>query len=254
VSAAPLSVSAAGGSPAREDARRQERAASILIAAAAHDLRTPLNTMVGWLQILQSAHDLPTATRERAFRGLQSAVAQQAALAEGLAHIAAVHTDDMALEIGPLDLGDALGTALHSLEAEAQAKVVELELVVPEAPVQLRSDQALLGVLLRHCLGGALKFAAKNSRMLAGVVAGTGGDVAAVVRVEIEASLLPAAGIAAILRYSEGLESVKPSGASAVFAFAVTQELAHFLGGTAEVAAAADGKGVRIDVSLRSQP
>lgn len=249
--AAPLSTAAAGMTP--EEARRQERAASILIAAAAHDLRTPLNTMVGWLQILQSGQELPVATRERAFRGLQSAVAQQAALAEGLAQIAAVHADDVALEIGPLDLGDALGSALHSLEAEAQAKVVELELVLPETPVQLRSDQAFLGVMLRHCLGGALKFAAKNSRMLASAVASTGGGSAGVVRVEIEASLLPAAGIAAILRYSEGLERVKPGGASAVFAFAVTQELARFLGGTIEVAEAADGKGVRIDVGLRSR-
>lgn len=235
-----------------DDTQRQQRASAVLIGAAAHDLRTPLNTMVGWLQILQAGHDLPAATRERAFRGLQSAVAQQAALADGLAQVAAIHAEESALEIGPVDAGDILATALHSLEPEAQAKVVELEVNQPEEQVMLVSDQALVGVLLRHCLAGALKFAAKNSRLLAGVSAAAGA-AGCTVCVEIEASLLPAAGIAAILRYAEGVESSKPGGASAAFAFAITQELSRFLGGSMGVSEAAGGKGVRIEVSLPSR-
>lgn len=46
------------------------------LASLAHDLRTPLNAMVGWLHLLTSGH-ISEELRERALAGLQRAVEQQ---------------------------------------------------------------------------------------------------------------------------------------------------------------------------------
>ena len=228
-------------------AARNQRAAAILIGAAAHDLRTPLNTMAGWLQVLQSAHDLPPATRERAFKGLQSAVVQQTALADGLAQFAAISADHPALETGSVDVAAALAEALKALGGEAQAKGVEL-VTQDGGGLRTNTDAALMAALLRHCLTGALKFAAKNCRLLAAVeLVGQDGRV----RIEIERSLLPAAGIAAILLYSGGTGGEKPNGAGAAFSFGVALGIARFLGG---VLSAQQGSGDASVVLLLSFP
>lgn len=244
----------APGSPDADDGlRRQQRAAAILIGAAAHDLRTPLNTMAGWLQVLQTAQDLPAATRERAFKGLQSAVAQQTALADGLSQMAAINADETTLEIGNTDVGEALAAALKTLQAEASAKLVELDCSAAAAPVILVSDGAMAAALLRHCLAGALKFAAKNSRLAVGFNAQQEGQPGGCeVRVDLEKSLLPAPGIAAVLHYTRGGEGAKPSGAGAAFAFAVAQGIAQFLGGSMRAEAVGEA-GVRFIVRLPSR-
>ncbi|MDB5806522.1 MAG: Chemotaxis protein methyltransferase CheR [Betaproteobacteria bacterium] len=254
-------MSAGIGAPDSPDAdaglRRQQRASAILIGAAAHDIRTPLNTMAGWLQVLQAGQDLPAATRERAFKGLMSAVAQQAALADGLSQMAAINADETALEIGNTDMGQALAAALKTLEAEAGAKQVELDCADAGQPVILVSDGAMAAALLRHCLAGALKFAAKNSRLSVACSAQQEGPPGGCeVRVDLEKSLLPAPGIAAILQYTRGADEAKPGGAGAAFAFAVAQGIAQFLGGSmrVEVGGEAIGAaGVRFILRLPSR-
>jgi K+-sensing histidine kinase KdpD len=252
---------AAAPDPARPGdlARRQLRAAVMLIGTAAHDLRTPLNTMAGWLQVLQAGQALPEATRERAFKGLQSAVAQQAALADGLAQIAAIHTAETNLEIGNVDIGQTLAAALKALEVEARAKGVDLECSSPAPAVVLVSDAAMVAALLRQSLAGALKFAAKNSRLSVVFAPAPAAEPAGcVVQVVLERSLLPAAGIAAILQYTQGGEGAKPNGAGAAFSFAIAQGTARFLGGSidageSDAGEADEAQGVSLTVRLPSQ-
>ena len=51
-------------------------------AALSHDLRTPLNAMVGWLHLLAAAPDASSAGAARAIEGLRRAIAQQQRLIE----------------------------------------------------------------------------------------------------------------------------------------------------------------------------
>jgi signal transduction histidine kinase len=222
--------------PSVEAAARRRRVSVILMGAAAHDLRTPLNTIAGWLQVLQSAPDLPEATRERAFKGLQSAVAQQTALADGLAQAAAIHMEGARGEAAPVDVEGALTEALAALDGEARAKTVELDLATEE--VRLDSDPAMVAPLLRHALAGVLKFAAKGSRLLVDLAAPEGDQAlegGCTVKFTLQRSLLPAAGIGAILRYAAGEDVAKPSGVGAAFYFGVAQGIAEFLGGSLEM-------------------
>src|SRR5690606_18225241 len=51
-------------------------------SAIAHDLRTPLNAMAGWLHLLSSPHPRPPEATARAIEGLRRAVEQQRTLIE----------------------------------------------------------------------------------------------------------------------------------------------------------------------------
>lgn len=236
--------------PSTDAAARRRRVSVILMGAAAHDLRTPLNTMAGWLQVLQSAQDLPEATRERAFKGLQSAVAQQTALADGLAQAAAIHAEDAQSETAPVDVEGALTEALASLDGEARAKAVELDLATEE--VRLESDPAMVAALLRHGLAGMLKFAHKGSRLL--VDLGALEEGGCTVRFTLQRSLLPSGGIGAILCYAAGEAVAKPSGVGAAFYFGVAQGIAAFLGGSLEMVEAGEEAEAALLVRLPMRP
>jgi signal transduction histidine kinase len=207
---------------------RGRRATAMLIGVAAHDLRTPLNAMAGWLQLMQSSPDLPAATRERALKGLQLAIAQQTGLADGLSQLAAVEAGELEFEAVSVDINAALHGAANALQAEAAAKTVEL-LVAGTAPLEIASDAQLIGVLLRNLLAGALKFTTKASRMdvRASLEAGW-----CEIRIELSRALVSAENIGNLLVYVRGGEIEKPNRAGAAFALTVAQRLAGFLGGS----------------------
>lgn len=62
--------------PALEDSALPDDGHAAFLAGLAHDLRTPLNAMVGWLHLLASG-TVSEELRERALAGLQRAVEQQ---------------------------------------------------------------------------------------------------------------------------------------------------------------------------------
>jgi len=218
-------------------ARRERRAAAILFGVAAHDIRTPLNAMVGWMQVLQSPQELPAATRERAFKGLRSAVAQQVAIADGLAQIGGIQADAPALDLDQVAVQELLAAGVAAVEEEARARSITVLLETPMSEIGLRSDAALVGAAIRHCLAGVVKFAAKNSVMNVAAGALSGPEPGCAIRVELEQSLLPAVALGAILDYVAGNFGPKPNGAGAAFAFSVAQSIALFLGGGLDVVA-----------------
>ncbi len=237
----PESSNPPGRDPA--ESAQARRAATILMGMAAHDLRTPLSAMSGWLQVLTSGRELPAATRESAYKGLQAALTQQLMLADGLSQLSAIETGKAILEISPVDVNAAASAAAAALAQEAASRLVDLRVAQAEALVSVASDRALTEMLLRYLFAGALKFSAKNSLLTVTVegLAADGADAkrGCSIRVDIGLSFLPAAGIDALLQHLRGVDGAEPSGTGAAFALAVAQRMILFLQGSLQVEAGA---------------
>jgi signal transduction histidine kinase len=231
--------------PGRDPATSAQarRAATLLMGMAAHDLRTPLSAMSGWLQVLTSGRELPAATRESALKGLQAAVIQQLALADGMSQLSAIEAGKAGLEISPVDVNASVETAAAGLAQEAGSRMVELRVAKADAQVHLLSDRGLVEMLLRYLFAGALKFAAKTSLLTVaaqGLAAdGLNAKRGCSIRVDIGLSFLPATGIDALLRHLRGVEGAEPTGTGAAFALAVAQRMILFLQGNLQVEAGA---------------
>lgn len=234
------------------DATQSGRAAAILIGVAAHDLRTPLSAMSGWLQILRSSAELPAATRDRAFKGLQMAMAQQIALADGLALMAALQSGELVVESGTVDVAALTDAAAGALQDEAATRLVDLRAQTSADPVRIISDNHLCGVMVRHLLGAALKFAAKNSAAAISAVATPGQGCE--IRIELAQSLLPGAGIETLLQFVRGVGGEKPSGGGAAFALSLVQHIVQVLEGEVSSAAGATPQQVILIARLPARP
>ena len=145
-------------SDARAEAERADRAKSIFLATASHDLRQPLQTISllnGALRRMDRAADP------------QEALTQQGAAIDVMSHLLNALLDISKLESGAVKpaLTDwRVDTLFAQLRAEfadvAAHKSVQVQ--VQAGPVWVRSDLSLVGQVLRNLLSNAIKYTSRG--------------------------------------------------------------------------------------------
>ena len=79
-----------------------------LLLAAAHDLRTPLNAMSGWLHLLGNVTSAPSPLFDKAKLGIARAVQQQTALLEQIFETVLATRGELTLHLEAVDFRDML--------------------------------------------------------------------------------------------------------------------------------------------------
>jgi signal transduction histidine kinase len=140
---------------ARQAELEEER--RFFVAAVAHDLRTPLFSLRGYLEGLSTG---VASTPERAAHYI--AVSQEKA--DELEHLIAdlfAYTQVERLEQQahhePVDLSQLLARAVESVRPQAEAKSVTLTLEAPDAPALIEGDAHLLTRAVANLLDNALR-------------------------------------------------------------------------------------------------
>ncbi len=146
---------------AREQAELASRAKSDFLAAMGHELRTPMNTVMGMTQIVLAGR-LQGDQRE-CLHQVHAASASLLALIDRLLDFAALDSGRLQLQIGPLHVEDVIAGALDGVRQAAQAKQLELqcEFAAPallDAAGWRQGDARRLGQILAELLGNAVKF------------------------------------------------------------------------------------------------
>lgn len=177
------------------------RAKSEFIANISHDLRTPMNGILGMTEIALS-EELSPVVREY----LETVYASGQTLLELINEIldlSRVEAGRMALDPGPFALRALLGELEGVLGVTARAKGLVLSLrVAPEVPDAWVGDARLLRRVLVNVMGNALKFTHAGS-----------------VELDVDLATLPNAGSARMLRFrvrDTGI-GIPPDRLSAVF-------------------------------------
>jgi PAS domain S-box-containing protein len=134
------------------------------LAILSHELRAPLNTILGWTQLLARAED--PATVRRAAEAIQRAARMQQTLVGDLLDVSAIVAGKMRLDRRPVSVSQALRGAVDSVRASAEAKHIELR-------VEIDADATVLGDLNRlqqifwNLLSNAVKFTPRDGRVTA---------------------------------------------------------------------------------------
>lgn len=123
--------------------------------AAAHELRTPLTAMLGELELI--AERASPGQREEILR-VHKIGRRLSTLVEGLLVLAQLEPPPETMRI---DLVDVIETALDALSATERARI---QVYVPNHPVFVVGDDALLGSMVNNALDNALKFSAGDVR------------------------------------------------------------------------------------------
>jgi len=124
---------------AREQAEAANRLKDEFLATVSHELRSPLNSMVGWLHVLSSA--APGAPQaHNAIERIRRSVDAQTRMISDLLDLSRIVTGKLRLEMRRLDPVLLLEDAVQSLRAAAAAKHIELTLTAEPAGVLVAGD------------------------------------------------------------------------------------------------------------------
>ncbi|HWR02951.1 MAG TPA: PAS domain S-box protein, partial [Humidesulfovibrio sp.] len=142
---------------AKEAAESANSAKSDFLARMSHEMRTPLNAILGFSELAGMASD--EGERKRSLVSLRQSGRLLLALVNDLLDLSRVESGRLALESIPFNLREVVAGVLEHPGLEAAAKGLRLEARLAEdAPPVLLGDPTRLGQILANLVSNALKF------------------------------------------------------------------------------------------------
>ncbi len=164
---------------ARDEAERQSRLKDDFLATLSHELRTPMNAILGWLSMLADGQAVQDPAHVIAV--IRRNAEAQAKLIEDLLEMNKLTSGEVRLDVGSVDLAVALESALSSLQPAATAKQVLLVGTVDPGLPPLPADGRRVQQILWNLIHNAVKFTPPGGRVEV-AISQTNGAVSIAVR------------------------------------------------------------------------
>jgi len=110
---------------AREAAESANRIKDEFLAVLSHELRSPLNPILGWAKLLRSRQYNEEA-RNRALETIERNAKLQAQLVDDLLDVSRILRGKLALEFSPVNLVSTIQAAMETVQLSAEAKQIHL--------------------------------------------------------------------------------------------------------------------------------
>ncbi len=149
---------------ARNAAQEANRMKDEFLAVLSHELRSPLNAILGWTQILRTRKLSDEATA-RALETIERNAKAQTQLIEDLLDVSRIIRGKLSLNIQPLNLASVIEAAMNTVRPAADAKGIQLEFI-PTAKTELISGDAdRLQQVVWNLLSNSIKFTPQAGRV-----------------------------------------------------------------------------------------
>lgn len=148
---------------ARAEAERANRIKDEFLAVLSHELRSPLNPILGWTKLLQLGR-LDTAKTAEALATIERNAKLQTQLIDDLLDVAKILRGKLSLNMAAANLSFAVEAAIGTVSAAAAAKSISLRAVLPNVG-QVFGDIARLQQIVWNLLSNAIKFTPQGGRV-----------------------------------------------------------------------------------------
>lgn len=220
------------------------------VATISHELRTPMNAVLGYTQLLADGVCGPVTSQQRDHLGRVSASGKHLLdLVEQLLSHARIEAGEETVEMGDVELTDVVELSVLLVRPLADEKGMRIRVEAPTEQVRLHTDPGKLRQILVNLLANAVKFSAPSDIVLRIEVVDAGEHVV----FEVSDS---GRGIAAEYheRIFEPFWRSEPTSArrqeGTGLGLSVARKLAWLLGGDLRLAASVPGQGSTFVVSL----
>jgi signal transduction histidine kinase len=143
---------------ARAQAEEATQLKDQFLANLSHELRTPMNIIIGWAHLLRTG-PLDDTQKQRATEAIERAARSQAQLIEDLLDVSRIVTGKFRLVMQELDPGRILQLAIDSLKLVAQAKQLTITMTREgDEDARISGDPDRLQQVFWNLLSNAVKF------------------------------------------------------------------------------------------------
>jgi CheY-like chemotaxis protein len=129
-----------------------------------HELRSPLNPILGWTRMLQTGR-LNAAQSKHALATIERNAALQAQLIEDLLDISRILRGKLVLNVVSIDLSSIVRAALETIRLAAEAKNIQLQTAFEGRRWRISGDIARLQQVVWNLLSNAVKFTPEQGRV-----------------------------------------------------------------------------------------
>jgi PAS domain S-box-containing protein len=149
---------------AREQAEAANRIKDEFLAVLSHELRSPLNPILGWAKLLRS-RKLDEQKMAQALETIERNASLQTQLIGDLLDVSRILQGKLSLNIAPVDLATTIAAAMETVRLAADAKSIQIQTALNEGIGKVSGDSGRLQQIIWNLLANAVKFTPEGGRV-----------------------------------------------------------------------------------------
>ena len=142
---------------------KSERMKTELITNVSHDIKTPLTSIINYVDLLQKPHT--DAEQEKYLEVLDRQSQRLKKLIDDLMEMSKASTGNMSVDIGRVDAAEAVNQALGEFSDKLEKARLYPVFRQPEEPVFMMADGRLVWRVMSNLLSNAVKYALPGTRL-----------------------------------------------------------------------------------------
>lgn len=147
-----------------EEAQQANRIKDEFLAMLSHELRSPLNPILGWARILQSKQQ-DDAKTQYALTTIERNAKLQSQLIEDLLDVSRILQGKLSLKVGQVSLPFIINGALETVRLAAEAKAIQIQTIFEPNVGPVLGDSSRLQQVVWNLLSNAIKFTPQGGRV-----------------------------------------------------------------------------------------
>ena len=232
---------------AREEAVEANRSKDFFLAFVSHELRSPLNAILGWSKILLSK-EVDADTRKNALETIERSARFQTKLINDLVDSARVASGKLRLEYRPTNLYEIVRNSFQAQKPSAEARNIGFELRSDSEDIPLFGDSNRLQQVFGNLISNAIKFTPEGGNV--SIEIETGPDSVAVHVKDTGHGIDPGALPNIFRQFSQGDVDQAKNNSGLGLGLSIVKILVSKHGGNVLAASEGMGKGSKFTVTL----
>ena len=143
---------------AKRIAERANQAKSEFLSNMSHELRSPLNAILGFAQLIDSGSPPPTPNQKESVDQIMQAGWYLLELINEILDLALVESGKLSLSLEPVLLSEVLDDCHAMIEPQARQSGISLRFACPDVPWVVQADRTRLKQICVNLLSNAIKY------------------------------------------------------------------------------------------------
>jgi signal transduction histidine kinase/DNA-binding response OmpR family regulator len=147
-----------------QESQRANRVKDEFLATLSHELRSPLNAILGWAKLLCS-RQFDHATTIRALQTIERNARLQTQLIEDLLDVSRILRGKLRLEVLPVNLANSIEAAIETMRLAAETKTIQIQTHLDPTVGMILGDPNRLQQIIWNLLSNAIKFTPEGGKI-----------------------------------------------------------------------------------------
>ena len=148
----------------RQEAEAANRAKDVFLATFSHEMRTPLNAIVGWLSILRHESAEPRHFQE-GLKVIERNTLAQVQLIDDVLDVSRIVSGKLRVDIRPCELADVINAGVNVVRTAAEARGITVDVRLDPSASGAWCDSVRMQQVVWNLVSNAVKFTPKGGRV-----------------------------------------------------------------------------------------